>query len=72
MKTDVTSIVDFQNNDDESLPLTKCVCGQTFKPWEFIISIYEDDPSICPNCGRKLFFKLGIQVFSVDDDGVVR
>lgn len=67
MNIDVTSKVDFQNNDDESLPLTQCVCGQKFKPWDFIIHIYEDDPKICPNCGRKLFFRNQIHVFEVQE-----
>lgn len=37
---DVTDKVDFQNNDDESLPLTKCVCGERFPAWSQIVSIY--------------------------------
>ena len=66
--TDVTSLVDFQNNDDELLPITKCVCGKTFSPWTFNISIYEQDPSTCDGCGRKLFFRLGIRVFEVEEN----
>lgn len=65
---DVTSLVDFQNNDDECLPITQCVCGKKFSPWSFIISIYEDGAYACPNCGRKFFFRLGIRVFQVEDD----
>ena len=67
MNKDVTTQVDFQNNDDECLPLTKCVCGKTFEPWEHILSIYEDSPKECPNCGRKLFFRIGIRVFQVEE-----
>lgn len=62
---DVTSRVDFQNPDDEALPLTKCVCGKRFDAWEFIISIYDDIPSICPNCKRKLIFSNRIHVYEV-------
>ena len=65
---DVTDLVDFQNNDDECLPITKCVCGTVFAPWQFIISIYEDSPYKCPECGRGLYFRLGIRVFEVTND----
>ena len=69
MKTkDVTSQVDFQNNDDECLPITKCVCGKEFSAWSFMISIYEDGAYACPKCGAKLFFRLGIRVFQVEDE----
>ena len=61
----VTKKVEFQNNDDECLPITKCVCGAQFIPWEFIISIYSDDASSCPECGRKLYFCNEIQVYEV-------
>ncbi len=62
---DITALVSFQNNDDESLPLTKCACGQTFPSWEFILSIYADMPHECPNCHRKLFFRNEIRVYEV-------
>jgi DNA-directed RNA polymerase subunit RPC12/RpoP len=60
---DVTDKVAFLNNDDELLPIIKCVCGQKFEPWTFIISIYKDDPTECQSCGRKLFFRNMIRVF---------
>lgn len=62
---DVTNKVDFQNNDDDSLPLTKCVCGKEFHVWDFIISIYGDMARECPNCRRKLYFKNSITVYEV-------
>ncbi len=68
MNIDITDQVDFQFNDDEYLPLTKCACGKKFDPWKFSISIYEDDPDICPNCGRKLFFRISIRVYEVKDE----
>jgi hypothetical protein len=67
-KEDVTEKVDFQNNDDETLPLTKCVCGAVFRPWDQFISIYPETPWTCPECGAKLFFQLGIRVFRVRED----
>lgn len=66
-KIDITKDVDFQFNDDEALPLTKCVCGMKFYPWKFVISIYEDNPTPCPNCGRKLFWQPSIRVFEVQE-----
>ena len=68
MHKDVTNLVDFHNNDDECLPITKCVCGAKFTPWDFFISIYDDDPYRCPLCGKKLFFRLDIRVFEVIDE----
>ncbi|GAH10675.1 unnamed protein product [marine sediment metagenome] len=65
MNIDVTDKVDFQGNDDECLPITKCVCGEKFEPWRFMISIYKDDPYACPACGRRLFFSMGIRVYEV-------
>ncbi len=68
MKTvDVTDQVDFQNPDDELLPITKCVCGHKFNPWVFNISIYEDMPHVCPECGRGLIFKQAIRVYEVQE-----
>ncbi len=64
---DVTDSVDFENNDDECLPLTKCVCGQKFEAWDFIISIYNDSELIhkCPKCGRGFIFSNEIRVYQV-------
>jgi len=41
MPLDVTDQVEFGNNDDECLPLHKCVCGKKFDHWDAIISIYD-------------------------------
>ena len=65
---DVTDQVDFRNNDDESLPLIKCVCGARFSPWEFVLSIYRGIASQCPYCKRKLYFKNEIRVFEVREN----
>lgn len=64
-KKDVTNKVEFGWNDDEALPIGKCVCGHEFKPWEFHISIYDDNPDVCPYCGAKLFFRSDIRVYQV-------
>lgn len=63
---DVTREVEFEDNDSDSLPIIKCVCGQEFIAWDgFIISYGEDHPSECPKCGRKLFFTNSIRVYEV-------
>ena len=65
--TDVTDQMGFSLNDDEILPLTKCICGATWKVWSGpYISIYEDDPYSCPKCGRKFFWSSNIRVFQVE------
>ena len=63
----VTDRVDFENNDDECLPLTKCACGMRYESWEFIISIYRDFATRC-DCGRQLYFRNSIRVYEVIDD----
>jgi DNA-directed RNA polymerase subunit RPC12/RpoP len=69
---DITDKVEFLNPDDESLPLTKCACGVVFTPWDFDISVYEDDLTACPNCGRKMFFESNIRVFELIEGGEKR
>lgn len=65
--TDVTTLVDFNNPDDECLPITKCVCGEKFPTWKFVISIYSDIPKSCPKCGRKFYFRNAVRVFQVEE-----
>lgn len=64
---DVTDQVEFNLNDDECLPLTKCVCGVEFESWNFILGVYKDDPKECPNCKRKLYFKPSIRVYEIEE-----
>ena len=68
MIKDITKDVEFTNNDDECLSITKCKCGMIFDPWEFIISIYENDPYECSSCKRKLFFRNSITIFEKIND----
>ena len=64
---DVTDQVEFGLNDDELLPLKKCVCGKEFITWMQIIGIYEDKPWQCPACGRKLIFSVAIRVLQLEE-----
>ena len=65
---DITDKVAFGNNDDEFLPLLQCACGREFDPWSFVISIYPDNPTECPECKRKLWFSIEIKVYGVVGD----
>ena len=66
MPKDITDQVDFQMNDDEYLPLTKCACGAVFEPWDFTLSIYKDSPHTCPHCGRMMYFSVEIRVYELE------
>ena len=65
---DVTKLVAFGFNDDEYLPLTKCVCGKAFDLWDFVLGIYKDEPTECPACKRGLYFDVFIRVFQVEQE----
>ena len=65
-ETDVTEKVKFGNNDDEYLPIEKCVCGAEFGSWSFVINVYKDDPNECPKCGRKYYFRNEIKVYLIE------
>lgn len=69
MIKNVTDRVKFGLNDEESLPLTKCVCGKEFESWDFVIGMDEDTQycSVCPSCGAKLFFRTVATVYQVED-----
>jgi len=64
MDKDVTSECRFGENDEELLPLKKCVCGKKFDSWDFILSIYREDPHVC-DCGRKLYFRNKITIYEI-------
>lgn len=61
----VTGEFEFALNDDELLPIKKCSCGARFPLWHFSIGIYPDDPSECPECGRKFYWRTHIEVIEV-------
>ena len=50
-------------NDDELLPITKCVCGKRFKYWDFTIGLGRESAAKCPSCGHMLYFELTIQIY---------
>lgn len=68
MDKDVTELVEFDLNDDEALPLTQCVCGAKFPAWTHTITVYRDGGKKCPNCGRCLYFTIGIRVYEIGEN----
>ncbi len=65
MLVDVTAQTASGFNDDESLPITKCVCGAKFEYWDFFVGLGEDSAAECPKCGRKLCFSVDIRIYEV-------
>jgi len=63
---DVTDSFDF-DLDGEFLAISKCVCGQEFDYWDFIINIKKNFPRFCPKCGGKFYFKQIIKIYEVED-----
>ena len=60
----------WENPDDESLPLTRCVCGTTFSAWRGpILSVYPDHPTMMPCCGRRLWWSQVIMVHEARLEG---
>jgi len=61
--------VEFEGEiDGECLPI-KCLCGHGGY-WNFFISIYQDDPYVCPECGREYYFKNAITVFVKEPEDI--
>ncbi len=70
MATDVTNQMKYEPvSDEELLSITQCVCGKEFKPWEFTVSVYRDNPSTCPHCGRTFTFSVKVTIYQENDDG---
>jgi len=65
---DVTEQVEFENPDDETLPVTVCICGARFRGWAFTISIDPSTSQECPHCKRSFFFVNQVKVFQVVEE----
>lgn len=65
---DVTDLVDFGNPNDECIPLTKCICGETFDLWDAIVNIYREDAWQCPWCGIKYYFRNSVHIYMVQEE----
>jgi len=68
MDKDITNQCSFGEIDDECLPLRKCVCGEEYDHWHFVLSIYREGASICKKCGRKLYFRNKITIYEIIED----
>lgn len=65
---DITDLVEFGSPDDEILPLLKCVCGEKFDYWNFILGIYRETSNECRKCKRRMYFYTELRIFQVIDD----
>jgi len=63
---DVTDQVKTGEVDDEHLPLLKCICGQKFERWDFVISIYRGLADECPKCKRKFIFSNKVTIYEIE------
>lgn len=59
---DITESVEFDFNDGECLPLTKCICGKIYPHWDFILGMGKDSATKC-ECGRELYFEIEIRIY---------
>ena len=66
-RKEVTADIEFDNPDDEYLPLRRCVCGKEWGIWKRAISVYPDMAQPCPQCGRKLIFQNEVHVYEVTE-----
>ena len=63
---DVTALMTFGENDGEVLPIDKCACGAKYDRWQFILSIYPDEPRKCHHCRRRFYFRNKITIYEVE------
>jgi len=64
-KENITSEVEFGFSDDEYLPITRCLCGAEFEPYEQWISIYESSPWECSECGAEMVWEFKPNVYLI-------
>ena len=62
---DLSRDFDYGPIDDEFLVINRCICGAEFKPWAHVLSIYEDAPTKCPECGRMFYFRASARIYEV-------
>jgi hypothetical protein len=67
MPLDVTEHVEVGENDGESCPILRCVCGHKYEAWDAVLSVYPDSTFQCDECQRQLYFTVAIRVFQVTD-----
>ena len=64
-RIDVTRKVEVSDMPGDNLYVTKCACGATFEPWEFIIAPHAIGASQCPKCRRRLHYAGNVRVYEV-------
>jgi hypothetical protein len=61
---DVTDTVAYGTADDACLPLLRCLCGEPFEAWAFVLGVYPDLAMPCPACGRQYYFGVRLHVYA--------
>ena len=68
-KIDITEKMQFGDIDGEQLPIMKCLCGESWWPWDgLVLSIYDIEE--CPTCHRKFMFSNNITIYEVVEDEI--
>ncbi|MCP4990874.1 MAG: hypothetical protein GY928_33985 [Colwellia sp.] len=62
---DVTHLVEVGQQGDEHITFLKCVCGAKYEHWDFLLSIYREDPNQCAKCFRWFYYTTDVKVFQV-------
>lgn len=63
---EVTSLVEWGETEGEDMPLVRCICGTQWKAWQGpVLSIYQDDPAECEECGRKYIWIQRSEVYEI-------
>jgi hypothetical protein len=63
---EVTAQVETGDPDGELVPLTRCLCGQTYEAWEQILAPYRDAPPM-PCCGARLCAAVTVRVYHLQE-----
>lgn len=63
----VTEKVTVCEVDDESVSLSKCVCGEEFETWKFVVSIYADETTECPKCSRRFVAAIKVEIYEIEE-----
>jgi hypothetical protein len=61
---DVTDKVAYGAADDGCLPLLRCLCGEPFEAWAFVLGVHPDLAMPCPACGRQYYFGVRLHVYA--------
>lgn len=64
---EVTTLMVLGPVDDELVPVLRCLCGYEPAEWTMVLGIYHDQPTLCPQCRRRFYVRIGVQIYEVLD-----